>query len=290
VQEVYNRSLKQKGKAFRLRLALLMFVCSFVSSQPAISSSVSQTTITTKHSAKNIAIYNRFSHIEIRNWSHNYIQVTRTGPQKQVNSATLELNGNSLIIKDPTPPPLIIEKGGKIHSHVEVDSIQIARGARLVVNETAIRSSDLPPPLFWQIQVPKQQSITVYKLDGHLKADTLHNLVMEIGGGVVTVQHCWDCRIKLDGPGDLNLQNASGRLFIKQLGVGDINIHLAELSQLDIQADGGGDIKIGGKVKRAKITMDGTGDILLESVENLPHITNKGVGEIEIENSLWLVK
>jgi hypothetical protein len=304
VQEVYNRSLSLKGKVFRLRLrelttnnlfvvssiTLLVSVCLLFSSLPAISGSASQTTLTTQHSAKNIAIYNRFSHIEISSWSQNYIQITRTGPQKQVNNATLELNGNILIIKDPTPPPLIIEKGGEIHSRVEIHSTQIARGGRLVVNETTIRPSDLPPPLYWKIQVPKQQSITVYTLDGHLKADTLHGLVMEVGGGDVTIQHCCDCRIKLDGPGDINMQNASGRLFIKQLGVGDINIHLAELYQLDIQSDGSGDINIGGKIKRAKITLDGTGDISLESVENLPHITNRGVGDIEIENSLWLVE
>jgi hypothetical protein len=290
VQAIYKIVFNLQGRAFRLRLALFLLSSTLSVLLPPISGASSQSQIISNHNSQQIEIFNRFSNIEIKNWSESHIQITRTGPAKQVANATIQQRGNTVVLEDPASPPIIIEKDGKIHSRVEYQSIQIAPGGRLEVDETVILGSDLPPPLHWLIMVPDHKVVTVKNLDGHLKADVFHGLVMDVGGGDVEIQHCWDCRIKLDGPGEVDLKHAAGRLFIKHTGTGDISIRKAELSHLQVQAGGSGDIQIGGKIQKAKITMGGAGDISLETVVYSPVIINRGVGEVEIENSLWALE
>lgn len=208
------------------------------------------------------------------------IRLTLTGSKRQLTGITVDANGDHFRIS---------QHGGRIAINSTVISgvtvISNSGNAHVVINGNPISAQDLESPVHAELVVNAALALTLSRLHGNAHIGPRQGPVqLDLSAGKVIFDALDDADLCLSGSGNIQVGVARGHLQTRLSGSGTIRIENAQLSQLETELSGVGDILIKGEAEQAQLALAGVGSIYIDSVKQQPTVTVTGLGKLSVGN------
>jgi len=136
------------------------------------------------------------------------------------------------------------------------------------------------------IKVPKFSPINIFNIFGRTKIGDIEGpLVVELQGvDDVVAGKVTDADLKLQGAGNIKVNEVNGQTKMQIQGTGNINIKDGQADWLEIHVQGVGNARFNGTAENARLYVQGVGDIYVREVKNRPRKSVEGLGTIHVGN------
>lgn len=103
------------------------------------------------------------------------------------------------------------------------------------------------------------------------------------GAGDLTFGSIKGSKFLLSGAGTATVEKISGDFHVEVLGAADVTVEDGRIGNLYVKIQGAGDVRVGGKVQRAKLISVGSGDIQIDRIAEKPEVSVTGAGDVNFE-------
>lgn len=202
----------------------------------------------------------------------------------------MSVKGGRLDIVGKPNVSTVISKSGGGSSTVIVGSnthVVIGNGASstVVIGNKVERVTSGNTRWKLSISVPAGQPLD---LAGFISRLTVGNIDAAVnakidGAGDLTFGSIKASKFLLAGAGTATVEKIRGDLHVEVLGAADVTVEDGRIDNLYVKVEGAGDVRVGGKVRRAKLISVGSGDIQIDRIAEKPQVSVTGAGDVNFE-------
>ncbi|MBF0625194.1 MAG: hypothetical protein HQL82_10355 [Magnetococcales bacterium] len=226
-------------------------------------------------------------HIDLRVGPPDQLVVRLTAPDAEILDQALELKDGVLKLTEPPVQGQVMSRQeGQVSDPTLLDGPITGRSGVIQLGGIDMDSGAMVAPRIWRITHPPGLALRLVRLSGNLSGERLEKANLEAGDGLVELQECFSCVLRVDGPGEIRLRRATGTLTTECRGSGGIQVADGLVTHLMVIGEGSCDVEVGGTINAAELKLDGTADARLGVVKTAPRIVNQGIGEVTINQEV----
>lgn len=140
-------------------------------------------------------------------------------------------------------------------------------------------------PVEINVRIPAGAPLDLRGLVGNCRIGDLRGPVkLTLSSGHCTLGEITLGELRVEGSGDIAVQQVDGDLHVAVSGSGDIRVRGGKVNRLEASLSGSGQIDLGVHAQQAVLTLVGAGNIHVAEVRERPRMTKTGAGDIVVGN------
>jgi len=236
-----------------------------------------------EYEAEKLLISEVIANVTIMPHDRQVISVEIKGPKLLVERIDIDQGGSLLDISGSEKNVSISNSSfqSNVSSNFVIGGITMSQCS--FVNSADFSQREIPE---LTVKVPKFSPVAVFNIFGKTEiGDTEGPLVVELQGvDDVVAGKVTDADLKLQGAGNIKVNEVNGQTKMQIQGTGNINVKDGQADWLEIHVQGVGNARFNGTAENARLYVQGVGDIYVREVKSRPRKSVEGVGTIHVGN------
>jgi hypothetical protein len=238
-----------------------------------------------RYSATSLDLQRLVADVTVEPHSGPDMEVTITGRENEIKAIRVNQQGRSLVIEGSgssgrsgvSVGRTVISGGSVIIGGVSTGSI-FTGGNSIVIGG---RGSNAPKV---SVKVPIGTPISVSGAIGDTHIGDVRGPLTAFvsASGDVTAGAMTDVDLRVQGSGDITVEEVRGNASVNVQGSGDVDIEDGQINGLSVNVQGSGDVTVGGVAQRADLSVMGSGDVKVAHVVQTPVKNVMGSGNIRV--------
>lgn len=267
-------------------LACGAFVSAVNAAEPAIQESKREFKVS------RVSLVDLVGRVAVKTHKGNTTVVNFVGPGKEMEYVSFDVRDGELTIrgKSTNTGTVVSSTTGKgsggtvIIGNSTIVAIGPNTSTTVIIGDKVTKTTSMKVRWSLSVTVPSGQPL---KLSGYIGDAAIGDIRAPLnvdvqGASDLKVGAISSGRIRLSGAGTAEIARVDGDLKIEILGAGDVTVEEGQIGNLAVKVQGAGDVKIGGKAQRARLSVIGSGDIEVNAVAEKPKISIVGNGDISV--------
>lgn len=239
-----------------------------------------------------VSLVDLVGRVTVKTHKGNTTVVKFTGPGKAMQFVSFDVRDGELTVrgKSTNAGTVVTSTTGKGSGGTVIigNSSTIAIGPNtsttVIIGDKVTKTTSMKVRWSLSVTVPSGQPL---KLSGYIGDAAIGDIRAPLnvdvqGASDLKVGSISSGRIRLSGAGTAEIARVDGDLDIDVLGAGDVTVQDGQIGALAVKVKGAGDVKIGGKAQRARLSVVGSGDIEVNAVAEKPKISIVGSGDVSV--------